>query len=299
MKEIALITKTRGINSAIDPRQIPLTDGGFENIAAAVNVNITDGFRIVRRCGYAAQRSCVAHSLFVHDGLGFGVIDNTLVRIRPNLTTIALRTGMTSDKVRYVGVGDKVFYSNTAVNGFIHADTDYAWLPGQYVGPDTVKEYVSPPVGKHLCLHRGRVYISDRSAIWYTEPMYYLGINKATNFIPISSDVRMLLSVGTALFVADEHSIYALVGTNPDDYTVVRVAADRVVEDTAVVVHKPVILGKQFAGPIGIFTAQNAIYAATPDGSIFDITENRLRMPYANTGNAYVKDGIYTAFVDA
>jgi hypothetical protein len=299
MKELTVLTKNRGINSAIDPRQQPYSpDKGFEFLEAAVNVDITAGFRITRRKGHELATAGVAHSFTVHGSNGYCVFDGSLVRVTPALEQITIRTGMSGARVRYAGAGDKLFYSNTVVNGFIHNDIDYAWAPGSYAGPDTVHEYVAPPVSKHLCLYRGRMYLSTSNVLWYTEPLWYLGLNKATNFITFASDIRMVLSVGTALFVADQTAVYAFAGNSPDEFEPLQVSSDYVIEDTGIVVYNPVVLGKQQSGPVGLFTTRNAIFAALPDGSVFDVTENRLRLPYANTGNAYIKDNFYTVLID-
>ncbi|MEA2000160.1 MAG: hypothetical protein U9N61_12675, partial [Euryarchaeota archaeon] len=66
MKELPVLKKSRGFNSAIDPRQQTWNeDIGFEFLEAAVNVDITDGFRISRRKGYSNSVPGVAHSLHV------------------------------------------------------------------------------------------------------------------------------------------------------------------------------------------------------------------------------------------
>jgi len=298
MKELPILQKNRGINAAIDPRQFVWTENGFEFLRAAVNVDITDGYRISRRKGFEYKVLGDAHSIF-HDGLyGYCVYEDNLVRLADNLSMLTVRTDIGVSKVRYAGAGDKVFYSNGTVNGFIHNALDYAWAPGTYAGPDTVHEYVAPPVCKHLKLHRGRMYLSVGPTLWYTEPLYYLGLNKAENFISFGSDIRMILSVGRTLFVADQTTVHAFIGSSPDDFESIPVLNDYVIEDTALTAYSPMILGKVVPGPVGLFTTQNAIYAATADGSVSDVTENRLRLPYANSGNAYLVENVYTVLID-
>jgi hypothetical protein len=301
MKELTVLTKNRGINSAIDPRRQSYTpEDGFEFLEAGVNIDITDGHRIVRRKGFSYQLAgTAAHSLCTHGSKVYCVYGTDLCELSQSLNRTVIRPDMNYNRVRYQGAGDKLFYSNEVVNGFIHNAIDYAWSPPLYVGPDTVHEYVAPPVCKHLSLHRGRIYLSVSNALYYTEALNYLALNKAENFLPFNSDIRMILSVGKALFVADQDTLYTYVGTTPDDFELVTTLQDCVIEDTALVVYSPTILGKIVPGPVGLFTTQNAIYAAAQDGSIFDVTENRLRLPAANSGNAYIANNFYTVLIDA
>ena len=157
---------------------------------------------------------------------------------------------------------------------------------------------MAPPVCEHLCLHNGRMYLSAGDTLWFTPPFWYDGVNKSTGFMSFSSRITMILNIEFGLVVGTEEEVILLKGMSPDDFEVKPLLKGRVIEDTGLVATGLTVRDKIVPGKTGMFTTQCGIYAVINSGELFDITGNRLLLPDAVSGNAYIADNFYTVLID-
>ena len=302
MKESPIISQTQGVHAQIESSKVPYTDNGLQYLNYAVNVDITDGGKILRRRGYTATtHTDSAHSIYAYNGKGYCVLGTDLYMLDQGLNKYGVRHNFSSRRVRYQGVGDKVYYSNGVLNGYIKAGVSHPWQPDSYVGPDEDVEglkITAPPVGRHLALYKGRMFISENNVLWYTAPFWYDGLNRATDFIPFRATIIMVLTLDNALLVGTEEEVFIISGATPDEFSIRTLLRKRVIEDTGVAAEGLGVKESTIPGKTAVFTTQEGIYAVTNSGELFDITGNRLILPDSVSGSAYIKDNFYTVLID-
>ncbi len=302
MEEITLLQKTKGLHSKIASIQGAYSPStGFTYLEANVNTDITDSNRIKRRDGFTLLSSEAVHSLFTWQGISYCVRGNDLFSVNSDYSLHGIRSGVGNLKMRYCGTANAVFYSNGLANGYITGGVSFPWEPGEYVGPDTVVEYVAPPLCRHLTEHKGRLYLSVGNALLHTPPFSFYGVDKATGYISFPSKIRAVVSVDDCLLVATESEVYALLGNSPVEGFVHKVILrDKLIEDTTLTVINQLVNGKVLNGKTCIFTTSNGIFAVGSSGQLIELTEDRLALPVTcNSGNAYIKDNFYTVLIDA
>jgi len=302
MKELTIIQKTKGLHAQIENSQVLHAENGLEFLDVAINVDITDGGKILRRRGFTDTiQANPAHSFYSYSGSGYCVMGTDLFLVSQSLVSYGVRHGFSNSKVRYQGVGGKVYYSNGILNGKVEGRISYPWEPDEYAGPRAAihaGEVTAPPVCKHLALYKGHLFLSEGSTLWHTPPMWYDGVNRATGFVQFDSDIIMLLALDNTLVVGTENEVMLLSGDSPADFTFQSLIKGRVIEDTGITKIGLKLKESIAPGKTAIFTMQDGIYAVGKGGDLFDITGNRLLLPNVVSGSAYITDNFYTVLVD-
>lgn len=292
MKELTVIKNSIGIDLAKSSTRLAYDDEGFNLLEAAVNVDVTDGLCLVRRNGFKLTLDVDAHSVYSYNGVIYCVINGSICRVSGTLQPI--RTGVGAAKVYWVGVGDKVFYSNGLVNGFIHKDIDYAWVSPKYIGPTSTDDKSKPPSGKWLCHRVGRIFVAEGNTLWYTNPLDYLTVNKASGFLQFDSPIITAVASRNILLVATANKVYTITGNSVDEFELTTVDCDRLIEGSTAVGANLTILGKNIPGEVIIFTTPTGIYTVSPSGEINEVTNGRVKLPAVTKGCAYVHHNTYT-----
>lgn len=99
------------------------------DLVTALNVDVDDVGAIHRRRGYStAVVAGSGHSLFAFGSTCLAVINNALVRILPDWSTVTLQASITANRaMRYAGVGDRVFYTNGIESGCVQTGVRRSW----------------------------------------------------------------------------------------------------------------------------------------------------------------------------
>lgn len=113
----------RGLRNNVGPQ-------GFEpgDLEVGMNADIDDALFIHRRKGHSAPVvSGACHSLWASGGACLVVRNDVLTRVNPDMTLVALRSGMASRPVSYAAIGGRVYYSNGVENGAVEGQQHRTW----------------------------------------------------------------------------------------------------------------------------------------------------------------------------
>jgi len=209
MGEYTISSGFTGLNNKVDPVRLsydPKT--GIGELAEAVDVDIDDTGRIVRRAGQTLLSSTSSHSVFCDEGDAFVVQDRAsdaaLYQISTGFTLTGIRSGLTKgERVSFCQVGSKTYYSSRYQNGVIESGVSVPWPVHEHVGPTTMREFYPAPLGAHIAYLDGRMWIVVDDTIYVSE-MHQVGkFRLAARGFPFPSTVRMIKPVNGGMWVSD------------------------------------------------------------------------------------------------
>jgi len=298
---IKIFSGSSGINTKTDPARLRFNpETGISELAACINIDISDDGRISRRTGYTAtDRTESWHSLFSCGSYALGVTGNALAVIEADLSRTNLRNVATGAKMSYVrtsdGESDITFYANGYENGLIKNKTSYSWPLITPVGATTKKEFYPAPVGHLLEIYNSRMFISEDNILWYSEPNTYHAYRLGANYFGFSSRIKMLQAVDNGLWISDSESLFFLGGniapvlqempkqTKKADYCAV--------EGTFQKIPASRIGSGEMQGVAIIFMTTGGIVVGGPNGELMNLSERKLDIPSSLTGASLYKDG--------
>ncbi len=286
-----VLDRCLGLNNKTNPKRLIAGDGKYE-LAQAINVNITQDGAIERRKGAYRKLTGSFHSLFTYKNICYLVKDNVLSYMREDFDVKDL-VYVGDKKVSYVGVGDRVFFSNDDKNGYIKGLTYYPWEKGEYIGPATTKEFYGPPVGHLLEIYNGFMLVAQGDVVWYSLPFNYSLFYYGGDYIPFSSRIRMLRSVKDGIYVSTEEEILYLKGDNPKEFSLIKMTDYPAVEGTDIVIDGRKLRGGEILEKVIIFCAQEGICIAGPKGVFENLTNRRLVCPKSSEGAGLCIDDRY------
>lgn len=285
-------------------------------LEAATNVDLDDAGQIRRRRGYHKVISGNFHSLYSDaTGLCLAVKDGSLSLVYPNYTTVSVLSGVGSEPLDYVRVGDVVFFSSRTTSGKydVVARTVSAWgqtggdgtwlspvvAPTSTLGQVNGKLLGKPPMATSLTYYAGRIYMAHGSTVWATEPWLYDYVDRTKNFLQFASDVTMLEAVTDGIYVGTEDGVDFLDG---DTFPLKRTP----IMNYGAIPHSAVVVPAELIKPqienSTQFQAKNAVMFLTKSGVVagfdsgvsYNITQSEVVLPEAQSASAMFRrqDGI-------
>ena len=310
MQNLRLFTGSTGLNTRIDPARLMFDpESGIQELAAAVNVDVDDSGRVSRTKGYTKIATGSFHSLFCDKGPALVVTGDALCILNTDYTLTPLRNVTVGAKMTYAQVDDVVYYANGYETGKIQNELSYAWeYTGERVGPETDREFSSPPVGSIVRHYKGRMYVVQRQNVWYSEPYDHSAFDMARNLLPFESDVKMFCPMETGVYVSDSNHVYFLEGEafkedffrkkpklyypavpGTEDYvTGMLDLSDR---------NSPSMVpgvGQMYA----VFVTTKGVCVGSPDGDIFNLTEAKIDYPVGASGCGIVLNNRYISMIN-
>ena len=131
----------------------------------------------------------------------------------------------------------------------------------------------------HLEVHSGRLFASDGSNLWWSEPFRFNLFNMTEGFVQLDSAIRMVRSVLGGLFVSTNTKTYFLSGNDPASFTLKIVSSFPAAEysDSS---------EKVEGGGIGydpgsylLWASQEGAILGTPGGSIANLNKSKIIYP--------------------
>ena len=201
-----------------------LEPGDFET---AENIDLDDAGQVHRRRGYTLVSAGNYHSIFETRRAVYGVKNAALGVVNPDYTFTSLLSGVGSEPLAYVQVGDNVYFSSPLTSGVIAEDgTVSAWGAvvdaGQWISPvvnptDTLgairgRQLGAPPMASALAYLNGRIYLAHDRDVWATELYLYTLVDKTRNFLRFEADITVLGAVSDGLYVGTQDAVWFLGG---------------------------------------------------------------------------------------
>lgn len=125
-----------------------------------------------------------------------------------------------------------------------------------------------PMVGDKLEYHNGRIYIADGNAVYFTDPLRYGLVRRATNFLLYSEKVAVLLAVKDGLYICSDRT-YFLTGIDTQDQAQIAVLPYGAVDGTGAHIRNSDSVA--WVSPRGFIVAG-------PQGQVKNLTENQIAM---------------------
>jgi hypothetical protein len=301
MKAISLLKNTIGLNNKQDPARLlyNIESGGCE-LVTAYNVDIDDNGSVSRRKGFGATAiTDDTHSLFHEKSDCLFVSGTTLYRLNADYSKTSVKTGLTNRlRLSYAQVNDCVYYCNGAEKGYVKDGTWYDWVGAAYTGPTTTRRFSNPPVGDILGFHNGRVYVGTGSILWYSEYLAFAWFDMARNFIMMESNIKAIRGVTDGIYVSDESSTYFFQGGDPSSFKLRIVDSKPVIQGTDCYIDVSKFKEMNRKGIGVIWTSSESICLGLEDGTVMDLTGNRLVYPSSNYGCGAVINNNYICFLE-
>lgn len=211
---ITIFTGTPGVNNLVAPVRLKFDqDKGTRELAQAVNSEVDRSGRPRRRLGQTSAFATYAtHSGYCNGGDAYVVADRTSDAAIYQVGTDNSLTGIASSltkgyRISFWQVGEKTYWMNGAQSGMILAGVNYAWPTNTHVGVDSSAEFYPAPLGTHICVWRGRMWVVVGSVLYGSEPYAYGKFRLSSVYFPFPSDITMVKPTPGGLWVSDSDQV--------------------------------------------------------------------------------------------
>lgn len=295
---VPYLRATTGLNNKVDPVRVAYDpETGVADLTKAVNINIDRSGRIDRRKGFTEIGSLTDCHSFYRYGSSLYFVGSNRIQYYNGVGVPTESAWVGNARCAFEGIGDRVYFCNGTIKGYLVGSTYNDWNVAEYVGPDTRKTFSSPPIGTKLCLFRGRMYIADNEVIWYSEPISYHEYDLVRNYIQPGGRVRMINRVSDGLYVGTDSFIKYYRGTHGRDFDVETVANFGVVEGTDVITSGRLLktLNTRININVNVIlvVTHEGVMVLGPGGYTEHLTYDKLVLPQSNLGTAAVINGKY------
>ena len=231
MKAVSIFSSTTGQNTTVDEVSLGFDQNtGETELSKATNVSITKAGRPELRQGFTTFSAGEFHSLFCDNGpclvIQERANDAALLMVATDLSLFGLRSPLTKGRrMAFWQDGDTTYYSNGSENGIVVDGVSKVWPDHtEHVGPETSRVFFPAPVGSHLTVAHGRMWIFAGNVLWYSEPFAYGKFDTARCFFQFPTAGRVVRGVKNGMWVSDSEATYFIDGTNPAEMVPARKA---------------------------------------------------------------------------
>ena len=297
-KFVPILTATTGLNNTLDPVRLEFDHKtGVTELSQAVNVNIDNSGRPSRRLGRTLKRAESSRCGFVHGEVCLFVAGTSLYQLYPDYSRTELRSGLTEGaRMRYCPVADRVYYTNGTEKGYIKKGASFAWTQGEYSVPfDSSRVLSDPPNGHLLGWFGGRMVVARASALLASEPSFYGVFDLYRGFKLEAERITMLQPTPQGLWVGTTAKVLFYRGSKWEEVHREVKADFGVLEgsDTWTAGEKLGLSGRTL-----LFTTPQGICAGGEDGSLVNLTHNKLTFPSGKYASATVAGDRYITLLE-
>ena len=256
-----------------------------EELSVARNIDIDRESRISRKQGYVITALTGSyHSLWSapDESICLAVKSGILYRVNTDWTVTALRSGVGDNDMQYVYVNGIVYYTNNTVIGYIQNGTSNIFTD------PSMSFKVAPFPGSCIEYHMGRLCIAKGPAVFFTDALALNRIDMRNGFKQFPSDVLMVKSVDSGLYVSDQNDTWFMAGDSPNTMKLSAVES-ATIQGSAVVIDGSDIK-TDLKGSVCIFTTKNGVCLGMGDGSVINVSKNKYKLPVASKGAALVRN---------
>lgn len=307
--ESLLVQKFSGLKNTVTAERL-----SPEELQVGLNIDLDDMGQARRRRGYALAAAGNYHSLFEGATATYVVRNDVLGTVNPDYSFVALRSGVGSDRLAYVQVGEDVYFSSRVTSGVVHSDTavsdwgavsDAATWVSPVVNPTSTLPALGgrllgkPPMATALAYYNGRIFLADGSTVWATELYLYNYIDRTRTFLQFEAEVTMLAAVADGLYVGTTRDVWFLSGRLAEMKRVIALREGALPGSS-------VIAGAELLSTVlpnramteskdaAVFMSTGGLCVGLSTGEVYNVTEDRVIFPDAVSVAAMVRqqDGI-------
>ena len=298
---VNLLTRSSGLNVVVDPVRLQYDpQAGQQELAAAFNVDIDQTGRVSRRKGYELLNPTPCHSVWHGAGRTLCVAAGSICVVNEDWTFSTLTAVSHPDeRVSFLDVNGDVFWGNGFETGILRGGTSAApWSLLYPLQDNDARDFQAMPVGKHLELYRGRIYVAKDNVLFFSEPLAYQAYDPARNWIPFDASIRMVQAVHDGLYIGTSKGVFFLQGETVQNMTFKNVSISAPIEGTDLKIDGRNILAGEIPVQGVMWTAEDGIYVGYPEGQAMNLTKDKLRYPSGNSGSAVVYRDVYLSLID-
>lgn len=222
-KPINIFRGSTGLNTMADPVRI-YDRGGIKDLAVAGDIDVLDTGRISRRKGYTSRITGSFHSLFCDGGACCFALGVKLCLLNADYTYEEVADVTAGATISYAQINDRIYWCNGHEKGYITDGANNSWVVGSYVGPDTMRNFSSPPIGTMVEAYRNRLFVVQNNVMWHSEPGAYGAFDLARGFNMWGTNIRMMRAVTDGMYVSSGNKTYFLKGNSPKTWEQIKVA---------------------------------------------------------------------------
>lgn len=282
-KPITIFRGATGINNKIDPTRLMFDpETGVTDLASAVNVDVDDTGRVMRRDGYVLSAAGAFADLYSMGAYALATKDGYIGTLGADYTFTPLAAVTPGAKVCYASIGSQAFYMNGYEKGIITDGVHAPWTAGSYVGPETNKTFEDPPLGHLLMLFNGHMWVAQSVGgyhmVHHSHRFAYSWFDFASNRMPFPGRVVMMAPVADGFYIGSGGKVYFLQGAIPREMAIREVATCGVYEGSAV--RAPAYkLGLDMPGEGIVWGSPEGVWFGADGGMVFNLTEKSLILP--------------------
>jgi hypothetical protein len=276
-----------GLNNVDDQTTMTLAD-----LTVLRNTDVDDRQRLKRRRGRSSLSSGNFHSVWSDGKTCLVVKDSSLYSVDETWSLTLVKLGVGTTRMSYTKINEVIFYTNGLVIGAVKNRADLQ-IPPLSVSAPSFKAALFP--ARFIEQHGARLYLGTGNTIWYTDALSYFVIDKKQNFYLFETDIRMIRSVGTGLYISDSESVWWYEGLSP------KKSQRRKVSTSPAVMFSDTLIEADLVKPelqgLAAVWIGNGIHIGLPDGSVINAVQGRYEVPEAVYGAPLVRtDGNRTLY---
>lgn len=247
------------------------------------NMDIDNTNKLSTRPGYSSFLSGAdVHSLWAEGEFCFYVDGNSLYKVKPDFSTILIRSGLTlKARMGYAVFNDRVYYSNGYQCGYVQGFGDFRFTDPQI-------PFKTPlPAGSHIEVFMGCLYVSLGNVLYVGDPLCdYFDVRDGYRLF--TDDITAIRAVDTGIYVSDKKTWF-LKGTGNEDF-------DRYLADEAQIIPFTDLkvdansLGRDEKGNIAFWTSTEGICIGDNAGNVNNVTRAVYRLEQYGRGSAFIRD---------
>lgn len=231
VEQFAQIERFGGTDNVSDLTKISIS-GKKAYMRELLNVDIDDDGLAHRRKGYAETPIVTGTDIhsFWSDGTSGLFVDGTSFKIlKQDGSVSTLITGLIpGDRVSYVKVSDRIYFSNNSVVGYVLNNTSYPF-------PDPAQTFKARMVGGHILEYfNSRLYAANGSNLFYSDATVLTRIDMRKNAIAMPGRITMVKAVSDGLYVSADNKTWFLSGLDPESFRSIQVLDVSGVEGSAI-----------------------------------------------------------------
>jgi len=293
MPELAIYRATTGYNNRITPERLPFSKGvtALEDVS---NMLIDKTGCLVTRRAVSPLGSGSYHSSWRVGDSFYAVLDGTTtstmyyVSVNQVDGSLSLKSAVTNlnkgKRVYYTEPLDGyVYYSNGYQHGKLALSVSSDWTNSEWNLTDRNVNKVEFPIGEHLAILSGRVVTSVGKELIFSEYGHWGLYDEAENRRRFETDITMICSVQTGVYVSDQNDTYFLSGTNPKEWTMKQVLPYPCNGFRQGLVN-PFDLGFETPQLSALLSSKKGTIIAMPDGTAINLIEKNVETPHGCGG---------------
>lgn len=151
-------------------------------------------------------------------------------------------------------------------------------------------QFKGPPPAGHLVSHfNGHTIVCNGDTLFYSDPFEYELFDLRTNFVQFDSQIQIFAPLSEGAFLATETETVFLLGRDPSEWQVKKVAPYGAVRGTLVTPRNDQIGKDGVPDTVALWLSKRGVCVGTSDGQMENLTGDRFVMPAARTGAGLFK----------